>query len=54
MSPFKIVVNKSEIGDASLVKVYGEGIEQTYVEKTAKFMVDTRKAGQFGQTLLCP
>jgi len=48
MSPFKIVVNKSEIGDASLVKVYGEGIEQTYVEKTAKFMVDTRKAGYGG------
>ncbi len=45
-SPFRILVDKSEIGDASKVRVYGEGVEKTVAEKSARFMVDTRKAGE--------
>ena len=44
-SPFRIMVGESEIGDASKVKVYGDGIEKVVAGETAEFMVDTRKAG---------
>lgn len=47
-SPFRIMVDRSEIGDASKVKVYGEGVEKIYAEKATSFMVDTRKAGYGG------
>uniref|UniRef100_H2ZJ16 Uncharacterized protein n=1 Tax=Ciona savignyi TaxID=51511 RepID=H2ZJ16_CIOSA len=47
-SPFRIMVGESEIGDASKVKVYGEGKERACVGDTAEFMVDTRRAGYGG------
>ncbi|XP_076819806.1 filamin-A-like isoform X4 [Clavelina lepadiformis] len=47
-SPFHIMVGESEIGDASKVKVYGDGCEKARAGETAEFMVDTRKAGYGG------
>lgn len=44
-SPFKIKVGQSEIGDASKVRVYGEGVEKARACETAEFFVDTRQAG---------
>ena len=45
-SPFRIMVGESEIGDASKVKVYGDGIEKASAGECAEFNVDTRKAGE--------
>ena len=45
-SPFSIMVGESEIGDASKVQVYGEGISHAVAGQTAEFMVDTRQAGK--------
>uniref|UniRef100_F6WN97 Calponin-homology (CH) domain-containing protein n=1 Tax=Ciona intestinalis TaxID=7719 RepID=F6WN97_CIOIN len=47
-SPFRIMVGESEIGDASKVKVYGDGKESACAGETAVFMVDTRQAGYGG------
>ncbi len=45
-SPFKIMVGQSEIGDASKVKVYGQGLVEGQTFEVAEFMVDTRNAGE--------
>lgn len=45
-SPISIMVLQSEIGDASLVKVYGDGLSQGTTSSDASFIVDTREAGQ--------
>nr|XP_046235145.1 filamin-C isoform X8 [Scatophagus argus] len=47
-SPFKIMVGQSEIGDASKVKVYGQGLLEGHTFEVAEFMVDTRNAGYGG------
>uniref|UniRef100_A0A3P8P018 Calponin-homology (CH) domain-containing protein n=1 Tax=Astatotilapia calliptera TaxID=8154 RepID=A0A3P8P018_ASTCA len=47
-SPFKIMVGQSEIGDASKVKVYGQGLVEGHVFEVAEFIVDTRNAGYGG------
>ncbi|KAK5896389.1 hypothetical protein CgunFtcFv8_009994 [Champsocephalus gunnari] len=47
-SPFKIMVGQSEIGDASKVKVFGEGLMEGHTFETAEFIVDTRTAGYGG------
>uniref|UniRef100_A0A3Q3J7Y0 Calponin-homology (CH) domain-containing protein n=1 Tax=Monopterus albus TaxID=43700 RepID=A0A3Q3J7Y0_MONAL len=47
-SPFKIMVGQSEIGDASKVKVYGQGLVEGHTFKVAEFIVDTRNAGYGG------
>nr|XP_039265539.1 filamin-C-like isoform X3 [Styela clava] len=47
-SPFRIMVGKSEIGDASKVLVYGSGIERARSHELAEFFVDTRQAGYGG------
>uniref|UniRef100_A0A3P8URD4 Filamin C n=1 Tax=Cynoglossus semilaevis TaxID=244447 RepID=A0A3P8URD4_CYNSE len=47
-SPFKIMVGQSEIGDASKVKVYGQGLVEGHTFEVAEFMVDTRNAGYGG------
>ncbi|XP_070848282.1 filamin-C-like isoform X6 [Chaetodon trifascialis] len=47
-SPFKIMVGQSEIGDASKVKVYGQGLVEGQTFEVAEFIVDTRNAGYGG------
>ena len=47
-SPFKIMVGQSEIGDASKVKVFGQGLVEGHTFEVAEFMVDTRNAGTAG------
>ncbi|XP_075967347.1 filamin-C isoform X6 [Anarhichas minor] len=47
-SPFKIMVGQSEIGDASKVKVYGQGLVEGHTLEVAEFIVDTRNAGYGG------
>ncbi|XP_039904314.1 filamin-C-like isoform X6 [Simochromis diagramma] len=47
-SPFKIMVGQSEIGDASKVKVYGQGLVEGHAFEVAEFIVDTRNAGYGG------
>lgn len=44
-SPFRIMVGQSEIGDASKVKVYGQGLIEGHTFEVAEFIVDTRNAG---------
>uniref|UniRef100_A0A4W5K2T1 Filamin C n=1 Tax=Hucho hucho TaxID=62062 RepID=A0A4W5K2T1_9TELE len=47
-SPFKIMVGQSEIGDASKVKVLGQGLVEGHIFEVAEFIVDTRNAGYGG------
>ncbi|XP_028249805.1 filamin-C-like isoform X4 [Parambassis ranga] len=47
-SPFKIMVGQSEIGNASKVKVYGQGLVEGHTFDVAEFIVDTRTAGYGG------
>ncbi|MED6280746.1 hypothetical protein CHARACLAT_013958 [Characodon lateralis] len=47
-SPFKIMVGQSEIGDASRVIVYGQGLVEVHTFEAAEFIVDTRNAGYGG------
>uniref|UniRef100_A0A3Q2PCJ9 Filamin C n=1 Tax=Fundulus heteroclitus TaxID=8078 RepID=A0A3Q2PCJ9_FUNHE len=51
-SPFKIMVGQSEIGDASRVKVYGQGLVEGHTFEVAEFIVDTRNAGEDPNYLL--
>lgn len=46
-SPISIMVVQSEIGDASLVKAYGDGLVQGTTFNNSSFIVDTREAGQY-------
>ncbi|XP_024140416.1 filamin-C isoform X1 [Oryzias melastigma] len=50
-SPFKIRVGQSEIGDASKVKVYGQGLVEGHTLEVSEFLVDTRNAGYGGLSL---
>ncbi|CAG5901034.1 unnamed protein product [Menidia menidia] len=43
-SPFRIMVGQSQIGDASKVKVYGQGLAEGHTLQVSQFMVDTRNA----------
>ncbi|XP_023808143.1 filamin-C isoform X2 [Oryzias latipes] len=47
-SPFKIMVGESEIGDASKVKVYGQGLVEGHTLEVSEFIVDTKNAGYGG------
>ncbi|CAF95123.1 unnamed protein product, partial [Tetraodon nigroviridis] len=47
-SPFRIMVGQSEIGDASKVKVFGQGLIEGHTFEVAEFIVDTRNAGYGG------
>ncbi|XP_076153008.1 filamin-C isoform X11 [Alosa pseudoharengus] len=47
-SPFKIMVGQSEIGDASKVKVFGNGLIEGHTFEVAEFILDTRNAGYGG------
>ncbi|XP_056130431.1 LOW QUALITY PROTEIN: filamin-B [Lampris incognitus] len=50
-SPITIMVVQSEIGDASRVKAYGDGLMQGQTFTNASFVVDTRDAGYGGLAL---
>ncbi|KAI3369718.1 hypothetical protein L3Q82_024560 [Scortum barcoo] len=50
-SPITIMVVQSEIGDASQVKTYGDGLVQGTTFNNASFVVDTREAGYGGLAL---
>ncbi|XP_063072251.1 filamin-B isoform X2 [Engraulis encrasicolus] len=50
-SPITIMVVQSEIGDASKVKVYGQGLVQGQTFEICHFIVDTREAGYGGLAL---
>ncbi|KAL1007835.1 hypothetical protein UPYG_G00092250 [Umbra pygmaea] len=47
-SPISIMVVQSEIGDASKVKVYGQGLVEGHTFEMSDFVVDTREAGYGG------
>merc|ERR1719232_1692821 len=50
-SPFKIVVNAQEVGDASRVKVTGDGLIQGKTHVYNRFMINTKSAGYGGLSL---
>ncbi|KAG7226662.1 hypothetical protein INR49_001832 [Caranx melampygus] len=50
-SPITIMVVQSEIGDASRVKVHGDGLIQGTTFTNASFVVDTQEAGYGGLAL---
>ncbi|XP_072136559.1 filamin-B isoform X1 [Mobula birostris] len=50
-SPIAIMVGQSEIGDASRVRVSGEGLKAGHTFETSDFIVDTRDAGYGGLAL---
>uniref|UniRef100_A0A8K9XIT2 Filamin B, like n=1 Tax=Oncorhynchus mykiss TaxID=8022 RepID=A0A8K9XIT2_ONCMY len=50
-SPITIMVVQSEIGDASKVKVYGQGLVEGHTFDMSDFVVDTREAGYGGLAL---
>uniref|UniRef100_A0A8C2H6K3 Filamin B n=1 Tax=Cyprinus carpio TaxID=7962 RepID=A0A8C2H6K3_CYPCA len=50
-SPISIMVVQSEIGDASRVKVFGQGLVEGSTFEMADFVVDTREAGYGGLAL---
>jgi filamin len=53
-SPFKIMVGESELGNASKVRVAGQGLQNGMANEVNEFMVDTRDAGkQRDSTLHC-
>ena len=50
-SPFKIVVNAQEVGDAGRVKVTGEGLVQGKTHINNRFVINTKSAGYGGLSL---
>ncbi|TGZ55158.1 hypothetical protein CRM22_010478 [Opisthorchis felineus] len=44
-SPFKIYVGEGEIGNASKVRIYGNGLHEGTANQNCQFTVDTRNAG---------
>merc|ERR1711892_99398 len=50
-SPFKIMVNSQEVGDASRVKVSGEGLVQGETLVSNNFHINTKSAGYGGLSL---
>ncbi|XP_056000448.1 filamin-A-like isoform X18 [Ostrea edulis] len=50
-SPFKIIVGESELGNASKVRVAGQGLQNGMANEVNEFMVDTRDAGYGGLSL---
>ncbi|XP_061187564.1 filamin-A-like isoform X11 [Saccostrea echinata] len=50
-SPFKIIVGESELGNASKVRVAGQGLQSGMANEINEFMVDTRDAGYGGLSL---
>jgi len=50
-SPFKIIVNSQEVGDASRVVVSGPGLVQGNTQVNNRFMINTKSAGYGGLSL---
>lgn len=44
-SPITVMINQSEIGDASRVRVSGQGLSEARTFEPAEFIIDTRDAG---------
>lgn len=44
-SPISVMINQSEIGDASRVRVSGQGLSEARTFEPAEFIIDTRDAG---------
>lgn len=44
-SPIAVMINQSEIGDASRVRVSGPGLSEARTFEPAEFIIDTRDAG---------
>lgn len=45
-SPIAVMINQSEIGDASRVRVSGQGLSEARTFEPAEFIIDTRDAGK--------
>ncbi|KAI4554586.1 filamin-A isoform X2 [Ovis aries] len=50
-SPIPVVISQSEIGDASRVRVSGQGLHEGHTFEPAEFIIDTRDAGYGGLSL---
>ncbi|XP_074499248.1 filamin-A isoform X4 [Sebastes fasciatus] len=50
-SPITVMINQSEIGDASRVRVSGPGLNEARTFEPAEFIIDTRDAGYGGLSL---
>ncbi|XP_061910179.1 filamin-A isoform X1 [Entelurus aequoreus] len=50
-SPIAVMINQSEIGDASRVRVSGPGLSEAKTFEPAEFIIDTRDAGYGGLSL---
>ncbi|XP_069564556.1 filamin-A isoform X4 [Brachyistius frenatus] len=50
-SPISVMINQSEIGDASRVHVSGPGLSEGRTFEPAEFFIDTREAGYGGLSL---
>uniref|UniRef100_W5NEM8 Filamin A n=1 Tax=Lepisosteus oculatus TaxID=7918 RepID=W5NEM8_LEPOC len=50
-SPITVMINQSEIGDASRVRVSGPGLSEARTFEPAEFIIDTREAGYGGLSL---
>lgn len=44
-SPISVMIKQSEIGDASRVRVTGQGLSEARTFEPAEFVIDTRDAG---------
>lgn len=44
-SPIAVMISQSEIGDASRVRVSGQGLSEARTFEPAEFIIDTRDAG---------
>ncbi|XP_014853704.1 PREDICTED: filamin-A-like isoform X1 [Poecilia mexicana] len=50
-SPISVMISQSEIGDASRVRVSGQGLSEARTFEPAEFIIDTRDAGYGGLSL---
>ncbi|XP_038578999.1 filamin-A isoform X2 [Micropterus salmoides] len=50
-SPIAVMISQSEIGDASRVRVSGQGLSEARTFEPAEFIIDTRDAGYGGLSL---
>ncbi|XP_077070546.1 filamin-A isoform X2 [Siphateles boraxobius] len=50
-SPIPVMISQSEIGDASRVRVTGQGLSEARTFEPAEFIIDTRDAGYGGLSL---
>ncbi|KAG7278458.1 hypothetical protein CRUP_038753 [Coryphaenoides rupestris] len=50
-SPISVMISQSEIGDASRVRVSGQGLSEARTFEPAEFIIDTRNAGYGGLSL---